>query len=73
MQRKRPPKSILSQKLTSAQANRMSAKGAGRQYQDISFGQFVRTGKERRWKIEANALGSLEINNKVEVSGRFER
>jgi hypothetical protein len=29
--------------------------------------------KERRWKIEANAFGSLEINNKLEVSGLFER
>ena len=39
---------------------------------DISFDQFVCTGKERRWKIEANALGGLEISNKLGVSGLFE-
>src|SRR5256885_6889926 len=27
---------------------------------------------ERRWKIEGQSLGSLEINNKLEVSGLFE-
>jgi hypothetical protein len=33
----------------------------------------ARDREDRRWKIEANALGSLEINNKLEVSGLFER
>jgi hypothetical protein len=41
--------------------------------EQLLFDHFVGTRKERRREIEADALSSLEINNKLEVNGLFER